>query len=256
MTVNPADPTPAYIQIANDLRARIVRGELRDGKQLPSQRELVEESGTAPGTVQRALSQLESEGLVIIRHGRGTFVRRPKRMVRDGSSRHVAAARTPSTSPMRAEALAQEFTQEQQVLGSDMSPAPLEVAELLGVDEGESLRTRRFALTLNAETAQQAVSYFMPELADDPVLRTPQKVPGGTHEYLRVQRGLDIDYAIEDLIARMPTPDDVMALRLAPGTPIVDLVRTIYTSDDVPVEVTIFFCAADRYKFRYRVPMK
>lgn len=256
MTVNPADPTPAYIQIANHLRSRIGRGELSDGDQLPSQRELIETSGSAPGTVQRALEQLESEGLVIIRPGRGTFVRRPKRHVRNGSTRYLAKARPAQTPPMRAEAAEQDFRQEQEVLGVGITPAPPEVAERLGVLEGEQIIARSFLLTLDGDPVQTAVSYFPDALIDDAVLRAPDKVPGGTHEYLRHAYGFDLTYGTEDLSGRMPSPEEAKVLRLAPGTPVVDLIRTIYASGDIPVEVTIFVCAADRYVFRYRVPMK
>jgi len=255
VTVNTGDPTPAYVQIANQLRSQIERGELRDGAQLPSQRELVAQSGTAPGTVQRAISQLESEGLVVKIQGRGTFVRHPRRLRRDGSTRHQGEKRPPGAGPMESEAAAQNFSRKQIVRSAGREAVPLAAATRLGVSEGELLLTRRFILTLDDEPTATAASYFMRELADDPVLRAPVEVPGGTHEYLRKELGIPLDYGIEDLIARMPTPDDHLAIHLVPGTPVAELTRTIYAQGDRPVEATVFVYAADRYEFRYRVPM-
>jgi GntR family transcriptional regulator len=255
VTVNPTDPTPAYVQIANQLREAINRGDLTDGQQLPTQKELIEQSGAAPGTVQRAIAQLESEGLVIVRHGKGTFVRRPRRLQRDGSTRHLSQRRAPGAPPMRAEAESQNFEQKQFVVSARTEGAPLDVAGRLGLREGEPVLVRRFVLALNGEPVQTAASYFPDELADDPVLQAAEKVPGGTHAYLKQALGLPLRDASEDLIARMPTPDELKILRLAPGTPVVELLRTIYAADDRPVEVTVFLCAADRFEFTYRVPV-
>lgn len=255
MTVNPGDPTPAYVQIANDLRGQIARGVLRDGDKLPTLNELIETSGAALGTVRQAVNQLESEGLVVTRQGRGTFVRHPRRMRREGSKRHLSQQRPEGTPPMKAEASRQDFEQEQRVTAVRTEPAPAQIAKLLGIDEGTAVLLRQFVLTLDGEPAQTASSYFAPELAEDPVLRAVAKVPGGTHAYLKRDLGLGLAYAIEDLVARMPTPAEVATLRLHPGTPVVDLVRTIHTEDDQPVEVTVFACAGDRFEFRYRVPI-
>lgn len=255
MTVNPGDPTPAYAQIANGLRRRITRGELRDGDKLPTLGELIEESGSALGTVRQAIGQLESEGLVVTRQGKGTFVRHPRRMRREGSTRHLSQRRPEGTPPMKAEAKKQDFERGQEVTTARLEPAPTKVAELLGVGEGDALLLRRVMLTLDGEPAQVALSYFPQEFAEDPVLRTAAEVPGGVHAYLKRELGLPLAYAVEDLVARMPTPDEAAALRLHPGTPVVDLVRTLYTQDDRPVEVTVFACAGDRFEFRYRVPV-
>jgi GntR family transcriptional regulator len=255
VTVNPGDPTPAYMQIANTLRGRIARGELRDGDKLPTLNELIDESGSALGTVRQAVNQLEAEGLVVTRQGKGTFVRHPRRMRREGSTRHLSRRRPEGTPPMRTEADRQDFTQEQRVIAARTEAAPIQVAKLLGIDEGAAVLLRQFVLTLDGEPVQTASSYFPPELAEDPVLRAAAKVPGGTHVYLKRVLGLALAYAVEDLVARMPTPEETAALHLHPGTPVVDLVRTIHTADDQPVEVTVFACAGDRFEFRYRVPI-
>jgi DNA-binding GntR family transcriptional regulator len=66
----------AYMQVADDLERRIGDGEI-DIK-LPSERELAEDYGVAYTTVRRAMEVLRKRGLIITRHGRGTFVRRER----------------------------------------------------------------------------------------------------------------------------------------------------------------------------------
>ncbi|WP_370326021.1 GntR family transcriptional regulator [Euzebya sp.] len=65
----------AYGQLADLLRDKIVAGQLTAGAKLPSERELCAEHGLARGTVRQALNHLREEGLVVIQHGRGAFVR-------------------------------------------------------------------------------------------------------------------------------------------------------------------------------------
>ncbi len=67
-------PVHPYVQIADQLRAGIERGEITD--QLPSLTEIAEEAGVVVGTVSRAIDILKKEGLVYGVPGRGTFVRK------------------------------------------------------------------------------------------------------------------------------------------------------------------------------------
>ena len=66
----------AYMQVANDVERRINDGEIT--AKLPGERELAEEYGVAYTTVRRAMEVLRDQGVIITRHGRGTFVRPAK----------------------------------------------------------------------------------------------------------------------------------------------------------------------------------
>ena len=65
--------------LANALREKIFKGDLYEGKELPSERELGEQAGVSRATVREALRILESEGLIETRLGRrgGSSVLRP-----------------------------------------------------------------------------------------------------------------------------------------------------------------------------------
>jgi GntR family transcriptional repressor for pyruvate dehydrogenase complex len=61
-------------QIVDDLRERILSGELPNGLRLPAERELAEQYGVSGSTVREAVRVLATVGLVSVRHGAGTFV--------------------------------------------------------------------------------------------------------------------------------------------------------------------------------------
>ena len=54
----------------------------------------------------------------------------------------------------------------------------------------------------------------------------------------------------------MPTPQEVKVLRLAPGVPVVRVLRTVYDSQGDPVEVQETVAAADKHELRYEVAMR
>ena len=66
--------TPDYQRIAEDIKARVSAGTLSPGDQLPSIRELQRRYGVSAQPVKTALIVLRTEGLVLGRQGRGTFI--------------------------------------------------------------------------------------------------------------------------------------------------------------------------------------
>ena len=65
---------PIYTQLIEQLTLAILSGEYPTGGKLPAVRELAAEAGVNPNTMQRALAQLEAEGLVYTERTTGRFV--------------------------------------------------------------------------------------------------------------------------------------------------------------------------------------
>jgi GntR family transcriptional regulator len=72
--IDPDDELPVGLQLSWRLRALIRTGELAAGERLPSFRRLAEWAGVNVGTVRAVYEGLEQDGLVVTRHGQGTFV--------------------------------------------------------------------------------------------------------------------------------------------------------------------------------------
>jgi DNA-binding FadR family transcriptional regulator len=69
---------PAYVRLAEALRARIEAGEFA-GRPLPSEVQLGQAYGVGRNTVRGAVALLRNEGVLDVRHGVGTFVRDQER---------------------------------------------------------------------------------------------------------------------------------------------------------------------------------
>lgn len=65
---------PIYIQLVEIIRTKIVSGNLKKGEKLPSVRELALTMKVNPNTMQKALVELENEGLVYTERTNGKFV--------------------------------------------------------------------------------------------------------------------------------------------------------------------------------------
>jgi GntR family transcriptional regulator len=72
--LQPSDNRPLYVQIMDEVRRGLVRGALGPEDPLPSVRELASSLQINPRTVSQAYAELEREGLVRVRPGKGTFV--------------------------------------------------------------------------------------------------------------------------------------------------------------------------------------
>lgn len=73
---------PIYIQLVERLRVGIVSGELPPGSRLFSVRELAVQARINPNTAQRALGELEEEGLLFTERTNGKFVTRDEALIR------------------------------------------------------------------------------------------------------------------------------------------------------------------------------
>ncbi|HEX6636947.1 MAG TPA: GntR family transcriptional regulator, partial [Steroidobacteraceae bacterium] len=65
---------PMYLQIMEQIRARIAAGDWPAGTELPSIRALAAALSVSVITIKRAYLDLETEGVIVTRHGKGSFV--------------------------------------------------------------------------------------------------------------------------------------------------------------------------------------
>ena len=71
-----------YVQLVRTIRQRIVTGYYKPGERIDSVRELAEEAGVNPNTMQRALTELERDGVLRSERTSGRFVTEDEEMIR------------------------------------------------------------------------------------------------------------------------------------------------------------------------------
>ena len=73
--------TPIYLQIIDETKRALARGELLPGDRVPAQRDLAKQIKVNPNTVQRAYREMEVQGIVETRRGEGTFTTTDARLI-------------------------------------------------------------------------------------------------------------------------------------------------------------------------------
>ena len=74
LLLSPHSSTPMYAQIVEQVVAKVMAGAWRAGDVLPSIRELAGNSRVSVITVKRAYLELERDGVILTRQGKGSFV--------------------------------------------------------------------------------------------------------------------------------------------------------------------------------------
>ncbi|MDR0641968.1 MAG: GntR family transcriptional regulator [Treponema sp.] len=74
---------PIYLQLMDELKGQIAAGRLAPGEKIASIRELAASYAVNPNTVQRALAELEREGLLSTRRASGKMVTEDAGMIRE-----------------------------------------------------------------------------------------------------------------------------------------------------------------------------
>lgn len=251
--VDPFSDRPVYRQVADYLRDLIARGDLPEGDRLPSESALIEQFGTARGTVRQAIQLLRSEGLIEVQHGRGAYVRRRPPVRRLSFDRFARRHRKGGKAAYLAEMEAEERRPEVEVIRIGRESAPATAAERLRIAEGAPVLVRARRYLADGFPMEVATSYIPWGLAEGTPMTEPNPGPGGI--YARLEDGGHVLESFrEEVSGRMPTPEEARALQLANGVPVLHVLRTAVDEQDIPVEVCDTVMAADRYTLVYALP--
>jgi GntR family transcriptional regulator len=253
--MGPTDARPLQVRIADDIRARIESGELAPGQQLPTYDELASSFLCSLAVVRKAVDLLKQQGLVITAQGKGTYVRERPRTRRHGMDRYSRSRWSGQGKALLiAEAESQGLSANQVLRDLAEVPAPVVVAKRLGVEPGTPVWVRKRTTMIDNRPNQLADSYYELPVAKDTRLMEEDTGPGGGFAVLE-EKGLYLARIREELSARMPTGPESVALRLPAGTPVVELIRTVFTTAGQPAEVMVAVIAGDMAEFNYEFPI-
>ena len=244
----PGNGEPRYLQIAADLRRSVTSGERGPGSRLPGENDLMATYQVARETARKALAQLINEGIATPRRGAGVYVREFRPVIRDGIAR-LSGETWPEGKPIWGAESEGRSLEVDRVQVSEDDPPP-RAAVLLGLADGERVIVRDRRYLLDGKPVLIARSYLRASLVRGTQIAQPDTGPGGTYARL-ADLGHAPTHFREDLRARMPEPSEVSALDLAPGTPVVEVIRTAYASNAQPVEASEMVADAGAYVFRY-----
>ena len=230
---------PLYAQVREALIERIRTGAWAPGQLIPNEFDLAAEFGVSQGTARKALDALSSDGLVVRRQGRGTFVveHTPANVLfRFFNIFDDAGAQVRPASPAACPVSALANSDEQAALGLTASDRVIRIGRV---------RTRD-GQPFVQETLTLPDAMF-PGLAD----RT--EIPNTLYDLFQREFGILVARGDERITAVVAGPREAQDLGVELGTPLLRISRIAYGLDDKPVEWRVSICHLDRAHYFVRL---
>jgi GntR family phosphonate transport system transcriptional regulator len=221
-------------QIADRIRVDVSRDLADETGRLPPEAELAERFGVNRHTVRAAISALAHEGVLQASQGRGTYVRKRKRLV------YPIGEKTRFSSGLEA----QSRERRSQLLDHHREAAPVEIAEALCLQPGDELIRLEVLGSADGTPVSRATSWFsavrFPNIAEH-FIQT-----GSITKALRRADVEDYSRASTAIEARHADEADTIDLQLSPGA--IVLVTRAVNVDPIgaPVQYSLTRFAADR----------
>jgi GntR family transcriptional regulator len=240
-------------RIADDLRNKITSGSLGPGALLPSEPELAREHSVSRQTARAALQTLEQEGLVTVRPRRGRIVRSQRRLRWHLSEFERPDHTTTATSDAwETDIESQGHDPTRQALTVSEILPPAGIAARLGLDPAvDRCVVRQRVRYIDGQPGIISDDYFDLRIVEGTELAAPEDT---TREDILKEAGFEQVYDTDEIITRMPTPDETHRLRIPPGTPVAEHTRTGYTATGKAVRVMVSIIPGDTLILYYVVP--
>jgi GntR family transcriptional regulator len=241
---------PLYLQIRQQVLALIDQRQLHAGEALPSETELQEAFHVSRATVRHTLALLEREGIVERHQGRGTFVALPRLRRKlpelTSFSEHLADQQIRSASSLLAFERLEDGDREARLRRlSEDEPNPAEHFPGQPVVRFKRLR-------LANDTAIGIHTTLTPAWLADRIGLTDARLrrePAFSF-YAAIERsGHRLAWAEEHLVARGASRAEAEVLGVAPGTPVMSVLRLSRSGDDQLIEAVRAVYLGDKYDY-------
>lgn len=229
---------PVYHQLSSILRQQIKDGAFPLDKSMPSEMQLSQSYDVSRVTVRRALETLEGEGLIVRRHGVGTFV--APRNTADKSQINRVSGLVENLITLGLETTARLLSY------NFDAPTPPIVLQALRLEPSDTtLRIDRLRfykdkpLSVSSVFLPHSIAHLAPEhaLDDRPVIR------------LLEEGGVRADRA-EQTISAIPADDDAARqLNVGIAMPLLRMRRTVFDVEGNPLEHQVGLYNPDQYEY-------
>ncbi|MFC3337923.1 GntR family transcriptional regulator [Paracandidimonas soli] len=235
-----ASPVPFYAQIRDALRKQILDGALASHQRLPSENQMIEMFGVSRITVRQALQELESEGLIVRVHGKGTFVAKPIAFQNLATLQGFGEAMHPHGFDTRSD-----------LVSVREIPAEGLVAERLQSRPGAACVEIRRIRYLNQEPVSVETSYFL--MAVGGRLAREDLSTKDILVILESSYGIALGRANLVLGAHQANQEQARQLGVATGFPLLHIERLTHDRAGLPLMYEHLFHRGDSFRYTVQV---
>lgn len=235
------DPVPLYHQLYRILLKKIQTGEWKPGDLIPSEKELGEQFKLSRITIRQTLQQLAADGYLSRQQGRGTFVSQPK-------VQHGPEGAFGLTGYLRAHGYAAGW----RLLAMEKVNPPEKVQSILRLKDDQSvLRIRRFRLADDDVIGLHRI-YVPYPLAEEVKAEYMMQGESSLH-YMEECMNVPLSHSHRSISAIGASEREADLLKVAVGFPLLQIERTTYGADAVPIEYLRAVYRGDRFEYYLRL---
>jgi GntR family transcriptional regulator len=235
-----SDKTPLYLQARQYLLDLIEDGTFKPGEQLPSEADLAVQLGISRPTLREALHNLEQEGLIVRKHGVGTFVSQNTLVLESGlevlesleSQAHWLGLNTEVVQLAVSERPATEEERGMLQLSDDGPVDVLDVDRVIAI-EGESFAYLKDVVPVTYLRQEDLGVQFSGSVLDI-FLQQEVVLPVAS------QTQINAEGADEELATRLGVPK---------GTALLKLVGQLYSYDEKVLDYSLSYFIPGHFKF-------
>jgi GntR family transcriptional regulator len=225
---------PLYLQLKRWIEDAVARGAVKPGDALPSERDLAQKADVSRVTVRKAVQHLVRDGVLIQRHGSGTFVAPHAPRVEQSLSQLTSFTEDMARRGLKVTAVWLDR--------GLYAPSPEETVTL-GLSAGEQVaRIGRLRLAGDTPLAIERAAVASSILPD------PEAIESSLYAHLE-RRGNRPVRAIQRIRAANLGEDDARLLEVAPGVAGLHIERISYLASGRAIEFTRSIYRGDAYDF-------
>lgn len=221
-------PKAPYAQVAAQIRAQIISGELAPGDRVPSVRDVAANWGIARATAEKALGLLREQGLIITRDRSGAVVAADAPIYRSLEDRQQQVART---------GLIYTPGEYAVIIAAEQVSAPDDVAHALDLEPGATAVRRHRVTHRDGQPRSSSTSWFAGDLATTaPLLLQRERIRQGTPRYVEECTGRQAGpVRRHEVLARLATAVEAEELGLSTPAAVLESRHTILDTADRPL---------------------
>lgn len=236
MELNQQDATPLYLQLKNTIKGYIDSGDIQTNEKLPSEAQLCEKYKVSRITVRNALAELEEEGYLIKKQGKGAYATKPRlfRPLEDtiGFSASCKAAGKQCTSI---------------VLKKELHPLDERMKELLKLEEDDQVLYIQRLRYADGDPLMLENNYYSYKkfgfLMEEPLT-------GSLYELLQEKKKIDCDRSLKTIITvTSANYEQAKLLQVSIGAPLFVMDTLGGDSHNEPVHYGLQYIVGEKYSF-------
>lgn len=235
--IDKSSPTPVYYQIKKELEESINNGGFQPLEKIPSEDDLAKFFNVSRMTVRKAIDQLVEEGLLLRRHGAGTFVSKSNYIYKNDLSRLTSSTKDMQDNGHHIETV---------VLEKEIISASKEIAHILNLKEGEEIFKSVRLRSINKVPFYLETSYLhfpgCQQLMDE-------NMADSVFAILENKFGIEIQDANATIEAIGVDRYGSDILKINIGAPVLQIKQVTFSSKGEPIQYAVIISRSDKYKY-------